>query len=43
LSIRPDLNRALIPPHAEPALRVRGIDLDKFVPLPILPPQPSHD
>lgn len=33
LSIRPDLNRKLVPPHAEPALRARGIDLDSFKPL----------
>jgi len=33
LSIRPDLNRLLVPPHAEPGLRARGIDLDKFQPV----------
>ncbi|KAJ3278561.1 regulator of ime2 [Borealophlyctis nickersoniae] len=43
LSIRPDLNRILVPPHAQPALRARGIDLDKFVPVPIQTPVPSHD
>ncbi|KAJ3051233.1 regulator of ime2 [Rhizophlyctis rosea] len=43
LSIRPDLNRVLIPPHAEPALRARGIDLDKFVPVPIQQPTALHD
>ncbi|KAI9105370.1 protein kinase gsk3 [Phlyctochytrium arcticum] len=38
LSIQPDLNRALVPPHAEAALRARGIDLDTFVPIPITQP-----
>lgn len=35
LSIRPDLNRKLIPPHAEAELRSRGIDLAAFAPLPM--------
>ncbi|KAJ3162489.1 regulator of ime2 [Geranomyces michiganensis] len=35
LSIQPDLNRALVPQHAEPALRAKGIDLDKFQPVKI--------
>ncbi|KAJ3372505.1 regulator of ime2 [Allomyces arbusculus] len=35
LSIRPDLNKMLVPPHAEDALRARGIDLSNFVPEPI--------
>jgi len=35
LSIRPDLNRKLIPPHAEAKLRERGINLDNFVPIPL--------
>lgn len=35
LSIRPDLDRQLVPAHAEPALRARGIDLEKFQPLQI--------
>ncbi|KAI9207377.1 kinase-like domain-containing protein [Polychytrium aggregatum] len=35
LSIRPDLNRQLVPPHAEAALRARGIDLDQFQPITI--------
>ncbi|KAI8817862.1 kinase-like domain-containing protein [Fimicolochytrium jonesii] len=35
LSIQPDLNRALVPPHAEAALRARGIELDTFVPVKI--------
>ncbi|KAJ3157774.1 regulator of ime2 [Geranomyces variabilis] len=35
LSIQPDLNRAIVPPHAEPALRAKGIDLDKFQPVKI--------
>ncbi|KAI8621109.1 glycogen synthase kinase 3 [Chytriomyces sp. MP71] len=32
LSIRPDLNSILIPPHAEDGLRLRGIDLVQFQP-----------
>jgi len=35
LSIRPDLNRTLVPPHLEPELRSRGINLDTFVPIPL--------
>ncbi|EJU05595.1 CMGC/GSK protein kinase [Dacryopinax primogenitus] len=35
LSIRPDLNRTLVPPHAEPELRAHGINLDTFVPIPL--------
>ncbi|KDQ18114.1 hypothetical protein BOTBODRAFT_550231 [Botryobasidium botryosum FD-172 SS1] len=35
LSIRPDLNHKLIPPHAESKLRERGINLDNFVPIPL--------
>lgn len=35
LSTRPDLLRQLVPPHAEPALRARGIDIDEFVPIPL--------
>jgi len=35
LSIRPDLNRTLVPPHAESELRARGINLDTFVPIPL--------
>ncbi|GAA5940872.1 GSK family serine/threonine-protein kinase [Sporobolomyces koalae] len=34
LSIRPDLNRKLVPPHAEAALLARGIDLNNFEPIP---------
>ncbi|KAJ1559168.1 regulator of ime2 [Cladochytrium tenue] len=33
LSIRPDLNRTIIPPHAEAALRDQGIDLATFRPI----------
>ncbi|KAJ3338541.1 regulator of ime2 [Gonapodya sp. JEL0774] len=33
LSIRPDLIRKLVPPHAEDRLRRRGIDVAKFVPI----------
>ncbi|KAJ1565147.1 regulator of ime2, partial [Cladochytrium tenue] len=33
LSIRPDLNRAIIPPHAEAALRDQGLDLATFRPI----------
>jgi hypothetical protein len=25
----------LVPPHAEPALRAQGIDIDGFVPIPL--------
>ncbi|ORZ30277.1 Pkinase-domain-containing protein [Catenaria anguillulae PL171] len=32
LSIRPDLNKKLVPPHAEEALRAKGIDLNNFTP-----------
>jgi hypothetical protein len=35
LSTRPDLIRKLVPPHAEPALRENGIELDGFVPIPL--------
>lgn len=35
LSIRPDLMRQLVPPHCEPELRQRGIELDTFVPIPL--------
>jgi len=35
LSIRPDLNRALVPPHREPELGSRGIHLNNFVPIPL--------
>ncbi|KAJ3026593.1 UNVERIFIED_CONTAM: regulator of ime2 [Siphonaria sp. JEL0065] len=34
LSIRPDLNSKLIPPHAEADLLARGIDLEQFQPTP---------
>lgn len=34
LSIRPDLNRQLVPTWTEGELRSRGIDLDSFVPIP---------
>lgn len=33
LSIAPDLNAQLIPPHARPALEARGLGLDTFKPL----------
>jgi glycogen synthase kinase 3 beta len=35
LSVRPDLNRQLVPPYVEPELAARGIDLDSFVPIPL--------
>lgn len=35
LSIRPDLNRALVPAHCEPELAARGIHLNGFVPIPL--------
>ncbi|GAA5832473.1 hypothetical protein JCM3766R1_003090 [Sporobolomyces carnicolor] len=34
LSIRPDLNRKLVPSHAEQELSSRGIDLNNFEPIP---------
>ena len=35
LSVRPDLNRQLVPPHCEKELGSRGIDLNNFVPIPL--------
>ncbi|KAF9518211.1 hypothetical protein BS47DRAFT_1313417 [Hydnum rufescens UP504] len=35
LSIRPDLNRQLVPSHCEPELAARGIDLNNFKPIPL--------
>ncbi|KAH0830482.1 kinase-like domain-containing protein [Lanmaoa asiatica] len=35
LSVRPELNRQLVPPHCIPELRSRGIDLDTFEPIPL--------
>lgn len=35
LSIRPDLNRRLVPAWREPELQSRGIDLDNFTPIPL--------
>ncbi|CDO69042.1 hypothetical protein BN946_scf184834.g49 [Trametes cinnabarina] len=35
LSVRPDLNRQLVPPHCEPELASRQIHLDSFVPIPL--------
>ncbi|THH33005.1 hypothetical protein EUX98_g1226 [Antrodiella citrinella] len=35
LSVRPDLNRQLVPPHNEPELASRSITLDGFVPIPL--------
>ncbi|KAF8334326.1 putative glycogen synthase kinase 3 alpha [Cantharellus anzutake] len=35
LSIRPDLNRQLVPPFCEPELASRGIDLNNFKPIPL--------
>ncbi|KAF8652720.1 hypothetical protein AX16_004220 [Volvariella volvacea WC 439] len=35
LSVRPDLLRKLVPPHAEPELASRSIVLDNFVPIPL--------
>ncbi|KAL8281157.1 hypothetical protein RQP46_006515 [Phenoliferia psychrophenolica] len=35
LSIRPDLNRQLVPPHIEPELIARGIDINNFEPIPL--------
>ncbi|CEQ39649.1 SPOSA6832_01182 [Sporobolomyces salmonicolor] len=35
LSIRPDLNRQLVPPHCDAELAARGIDLANFEPIPL--------
>jgi len=35
LSTRPDLIRNLVPSHAEPALKARGVDVEGFVPIPL--------
>jgi glycogen synthase kinase 3 beta len=35
LSTRPDLIRQLVPPHAEPALRENGIEIEGFEPIPL--------
>ncbi|OSC97657.1 Pkinase-domain-containing protein [Trametes coccinea BRFM310] len=35
LSVRPDLNRQLVPPHCEAELASRQIHLDSFVPIPL--------
>ncbi|KAF7295133.1 Protein kinase domain-containing protein [Mycena indigotica] len=35
LSVRPDLDRRLVPPHCESELATRGIVLDSFVPIPL--------
>jgi glycogen synthase kinase 3 beta len=35
LSIRPDLNRQLVPSYCEPELAARGIDLNNFKPIPL--------
>lgn len=35
LSIRPDLNRQLVPAWTQPALLSRGIDLNNFTPIPL--------
>ena len=33
LSIAPDLNPRLVPPHARSALAARGLDLEKLIPM----------
>ncbi|TPX42224.1 hypothetical protein SeMB42_g05232 [Synchytrium endobioticum] len=43
LSIRPDLIRQLVPPHAEAALLARDIDIYKFQPVSIQPPATIQD
>lgn len=35
LSTRPDLIRKLVPSHAEPTLKARGVDVEGFVPIPL--------
>ncbi|KAJ3337350.1 regulator of ime2 [Gonapodya sp. JEL0774] len=38
LSVRPDLAKRLVPPHAEQALRERGLDVNSFTPVPLQNP-----
>lgn len=33
LSIAPELNSRLVPPHARAALEARGLDIDNFTPI----------
>lgn len=33
LSIAPDLNSQLVPPHQRPILAARGLDIDNFTPM----------
>ena len=33
LSIAPELNDRILPPHARKAVKAKGIDLDDFVPM----------
>ena len=33
LSIAPQLNHKLVPPHMQPVLASRGLDIDNFTPL----------
>lgn len=34
LSIAPNLNHQLVPPHIRPVLAGRGLDIDNFTPIP---------
>ncbi|EGF76935.1 hypothetical protein BATDEDRAFT_20902 [Batrachochytrium dendrobatidis JAM81] len=43
LSIQPELNRQLVPPHAEPLLKLKGIDLASFQPVKIQKPTTLND
>jgi len=33
LSIKPELNHQLVPPHMKPVLAAKGLDIDNLVPL----------
>lgn len=33
LSISPELNNRLVPPHIRPVLAARGLDIDNFTPM----------
>ncbi len=33
LSIAPQLNQQLVPPHMKPILAARGLDIDNFTPM----------
>lgn len=43
LSIQPDLRHKLVPQHAEAELKSRGIDINKFTPVSIVPVRVVED